>query len=204
MKVLKVKEIADIYLGASFRSQVRASARGNIKVIQMKDLKGGYRIDAKNALHAVHIEGTDKLKERHKLEVGDILFRSRGLSTTARLLTEKNEPIIVSAPIFIIRIKSELVIPRYLIWWFNQPVSQAYFRSHSDGALIRMVSRRTLENLQVSLPSIDRQEKIADFYDLAMREQTLLSVIRMKRRRYTHGIMRRMASDSASRKDIEY
>ena len=197
----KIKVITDIYSGITFRSRMKETTKSNIRVIQMKDLKDGNRIDAKNA---VYIEGTDKLKERHELEGGDILFQPRGLSTTARLLNEITEPTIVSAPIFTIRVKSELVIPRYLVWWLNQPVSQAYFRSHSDGALTKMVSKQTLENLQVSLPSINRQEKIADFYDLAIREQILLSEIRMQRGRYTDGIMRRLASDSASRKGIKY
>ena len=191
MENISLKKIADIYLGTLFRSRVPASIKGDVRVIQMKDLKGNH-IDIKKA---IRIEGSSgNLKGHHKLEVGDILFRSRGLTTTARLLTEKIGPTIVAAPIFIIRVKTELVIPRYLVWWINQPVSQAYFRSRSDNSLIRMINKQTLGDLQVDLPSVEIQEKIADFYDLTIKEQALLSEIRIKRRRYAHGIMRQMAS----------
>ena len=191
MKIL-LKKISNIHLGTLFRSRVPTSIKGDVRVIQMKDLRDNL-IDIKKT---VRIESSSSnLKEHHAVEVGDILFRSRGLATTARLLTEKIEPTIVAAPIFIIRVKSEFVLPRYLVWWINQPVSQAYFRSRSDNSLIRMINKQTLGNLQVDLPSIETQEKIADFYDLTVKEQALLSEIKIKRRRYAHRIMRQMVSE---------
>ena len=197
----KVKEIADIYVGTTFRSKVVPTNRGNTRVIQVKDLgeNNSNRIDAKDA---VHIEGVDDLRERQELEVGDILFRSRGLTTTARLLSKKAGATIVASPIFIIRIKSELAIPRYLVWWINQPSSQAYFRSHSNGSLVRMVSKKTLADLEVALPPIENQEKIADFYDLAIKEQRLLTEIRIKRRHYAHRAMRQMVADATDHGQI--
>ena len=193
----KVKEIADIYVGTTFRSKVVPTSRGNTRVIQVKDLGGNNsnRIDAKDALH---IEGVDDLRERQELKIGDILFRSRGLTTTARLLSKKAGATIVASPIFIIRVKSELAIPRYLLWWINQPSSQTYFRSHSDGSLVRMVSKKTLADLEVALPPIANQEKIADFYDLAMKEQRLLTEIRINRKHYAHRVMRQMVADTTN------
>ena len=169
---------------------MQASVKGDVRVIQMKDLNDD-SIDMKEVMR---IEGSSDLREHHVLEVGDILFRSRGLATTARLLTEKTEPTIVAAPIFVIRAKTESISPRYLIWWINQPASQAYFRSRSDNSLIRMINKQTLGDLEVGLPSIETQEKIADFYDLTIREQALLDEIRIKQRRYAHEIMRQMVS----------
>ena len=193
MKGMSLEQIAAICLGTAFRSRLIMSAVGDIRVVQMKNLTESSGIDIENA---ARIEGTDELKEQHQLRVGDILFRSRGLNTTAMLLTENPERTIVSSPIFIIRARLEFTIPEYLVWWINQPASQAYFRSRSEGSLDKMVSKKTLANLKVVLPSIEKQKCIADFYDLAMREQTLLSLIKMKRRRYAHGIMRQMALDS--------
>ncbi len=199
----KVKEIADIYVGTTFRSKVVPTNKGNTRVIQVKDLgeNNSNRIDAKDA---VHIEGVDDLRERQELEVGDILFRSRGLTTTARLLSKKAGATIVASPIFIIRVKSELAIPRYLVWWINQPSSQAYFRSHSDGSLVRMVSKKTLADLEVTLPPIEKQEKIADFYDLAMKEQRLLTEIRINRKHYAHRVMRQMVADATDHQIIKH
>lgn len=200
-KMKRLKEIADIYIGTTFRYKVVPTNRGNIRVVQMKDLReiDSNRIDAKDA---VHIEGVDDLRERQELEVGDILFRSRGLTTTARLLSKKAGATIVASPIFIIRLKSELAIPRYLVWWINQPSSQAYFRSYSDSSLIRIVSKKTLADLEVALPPIKNQEKIADFYDLAIKEQRLLAEIRINRSHYAHKIMRQMVADTTDHRQL--
>ena len=194
----KVKEIADIHIGTTFRSKVVLANRGSMKVIQMRDL-GESHSNRINTKDAVYIEGADDLRECYELEVGDILFCSRGLTTTARLLSKKVGATIVASPIFIIRVKSESVIPRYLVWWINQPSSQAYFRSHSDGTLVKMVSKKTIADLEIALPSLEKQERIADFYDLMLKEQRLLAEIRMTRRRYAHGIMRQMVADSTHR-----
>ena len=192
----RLRKIASIRLGMS--AQVQASVKGDVRLVQMKDLKDNS--NSINMKEVMRIEGSSDLRKHHALEVGDILFRSRGLATTARLLTEKTGPTIVAAPIFVIRVKSEFVSPRYLVWWINQPASQAYFRSRSDNSLIRIINKQTLGDLQVDLPSIETQEKIADFYDLTVREQTLLSEIKIKRRHYAHRIMRQMVSDSFARK----
>lgn len=199
---MKLEEIADIYIGATFRERVAISAKGT-KVIQMKDLRENDCIDAKNAI-SIEGKNPDSLKDYQRLRVGDILFRSRGLTTTAKLLTKKIGLAIVSAPIFIIRTNSPLVRPDYLVWWINQPSSQAYFRSRSEGSLTKMVSKQTLANLQVELPSIEKQKRIAEFYELAMREQTLLNMIRIKRKHRAHAIMRQIATNSTNGRPFGY
>ena len=89
----------------------------------------------------------------------------------------------------------ERVRPSYLVWWINQPSSQAYLHARPEGSAVKMISKQTLANLQVVIPSVEKQECIADYYELAMQEQILLNKIRIQRKRYAHGIMREIASN---------
>ena len=196
---MKLEQIADIHIGTIFRSRLMTSAKGRIKVIQMRNLTAGNRIDIKGA---ACIEGDGDLKAHHELRVGDILFRSRGLRTTAKLLTEETDLTIVSAPIFVIRVKTERARPSYLVWWINQPSSQAYLHARSEGSSVKMISKQTLANLPVAIPSVEKQECIADYYELTMQEQVLLNKIRIKRKRYAHEIMREMASSFSDNYDF--
>lgn len=196
----RLKKIASIHIGATFRSRVMVSAKGRVRVIQMKDLKSS-TVDIDKA---AYIESADIPRARQQVQAGDILFRSRGLTTTATLLTRVPERIIVSSPLFIIRTRPDMVIPEYLVWWINQPSSQAYFRSRSEGSLVKMVSKQVLENLQIDCPPIEKQKCITDFYQLMKREQVLLGRIKLKRKRYADAVMKRMASESLNDRSTRF
>lgn len=189
---LKLKEIATISLGVSFRSGVKASTTGDVRLIQMKDL------DAHNVQlkRAIYIEYT-KLKAHQLVTVDDIIFRSRGQVTTAALLTQKAEKTILAAPLLRIRINRSYAVPKYILWWINQPYSQNYLSKRAEGTHIKMVNKQELEHLEVELPPIERQQGIVKFFNLALQEQALLHDIRVKRSRYTQEILVQMASSSS-------
>ena len=144
---------------------------------------------------AVRIDLT-KLKQHQRAKAGDIIFRSRGHHNTAALLQEDANNTIVAAPLFRVRPNAPKVIPEFLLWWINQPSSQSYLNSQAKGSLVKMISKQCLENLDVHLPSLERQREIAAFFSLSMREQHLLEAIRKCRMRYTQGILMHMASES--------
>ena len=59
-----------------------------------------------------------------------------------------------------------------------------------------MTSKQDLDDLAVSLPPLERQNKIAMFFNLSMREQHLLKEIKARRAAHAQGILMRMASES--------
>ena len=135
-------------------------------------------------------------KPNQLARMGDIIFRSRGQTNTAALLQEKVENTIVAAPLFRVRPDVKKVVPEFLLWWINQPSSQSYLASMSKGTIVKMVSKQSLEDLEVNLPSLERQRKIAYFFSLSMREQQLLEDIKNRKATYTQGILMQMASES--------
>ena len=190
--VLKLKDIATVSTGVTFRSRIEASPSGNVRIIQMKDL------GKDNIVHldqAVRIDYT-RAKPSQLARIGDIIFRSRGHTNTAALLQEEVGDAVVTAPLFRIRSNTIKVIPEFLLWWINQPSSQAYLRSRSIGTMVKMVSKQGLEDLEVSLPPLRKQHEIAEFFNLSLNELCLLEKIKNRKALFTQGILMQIASES--------
>ena len=192
--ILKLKDIATVSSGVTFRSRIEASKDGSVRVIQMKDLGGDNFVHLSESIH-IHIDHT-KPKSNQLAKLGDIIFRSRGQTNTAALLNEDVESTIVAAPLFRVRPNKKKVVPEFLLWWINQPSSQSYLASRSKGTMVKMVCKQGLEDLEVNLPSLEQQKKVAEFFSLSMREQQLLEDIKNRKAIYTQGILMHVVSES--------
>lgn len=88
------------------------------------------------------------------------------------------------------------VLPEFLLWWINQRSSQAYLATRSMGTMIKMISKQGLEDLEVRLPSLEQQAKIAEFFSLSMQEQRLLEELKHLKASYTQRILMRLVLES--------
>ena len=189
---LKLKDIATISSGETFRSRIETSASGDVRVIQMKDLDANDTVNLEKVIQIRY----SKPKPNQLVKQSDIIFRSRGKTNTAALLQKDTRNTIVASPLFRIRPDTEKVLPEFLFWWINQPSSQAYFSSRSEGSMLKMISKKVLANLEVSLPSLEQQRKIADFFNLSMEEQRLLEKIKKNKAIFVQAILMQIASQS--------
>lgn len=167
-------------MGYSFRTRLDQLESGNLLVIQMKDLTEHNRVDS-GSLARVDMPN---LKSHHLVLPNDMVFRSRGLTTTSALLTESPGSAVVAAPLLRIRATSKSVLPAFLNWFINQPPAQAYFTSRAKGTTQQMISKQALDELEVDLPSLERQRQIVEIATLAETEQELLQKLAEKRRQY--------------------
>lgn len=188
---LYLKDIATVFMGVTFRSRCEPSPTGNVRVIQMKDLRDD---------NLVHLDSTIQLdfanpRENHLARTNDIIFRSRGQVHTAALITENVEDTIVAAPLFRIRVDSKKVLPGYLLWWINQPSSQRALGRSLQGSSVLMIDKKALESLEVVLPPLEQQQKISQLFALSNREQSLLESIKGHRAKHTQGVLMRIVSE---------
>ena len=190
--ILKLKDIATVSSGVTFRSRIEPSKDGGVRLIQMKDLGDDNFVHLSDSIRIAHT----KPKPNQLAKLGDIIFRSRGQTNTAALLQVDAEDTIVAAPLFRVQADTQKVVPEFLLWWINQPSSQAYLTSRSKGTMVKMVSKHGLEDLEVDLPSLEQQKKIAAFFSLSTREQQLLEELKNRKAIYTQGILMQMASES--------
>jgi restriction endonuclease S subunit len=188
---IKLKNIASVSFGATFRSRIKPSVTGNIRIIQMKNL------GKDNSVHlddAVRIDYA-KPRPKQRVQAGDILFRSRGLTNTAAIINEDVQDAIIAAPLLRIHPDLKRVDPVYLLWWINQPSSQHYYASQSKGTMVKMITKQELEELNVTLPPLTQQIKIAEIFRLSTQEQSLMNKLKARKKTLMQGVLMRMATE---------
>lgn len=178
-------------MGYPFRSRLEHDATASTTVVQMKD------IDEANQLHidgAMRVD-LDDVKEHHLLRPGDLLFKSRGATNSAAVITADVGTAVLAAPMLLVRPTSK-VLSAYLYWYLNLPATQTVLAAQAEGTSVRMISKARLEDLDIPVPSLQRQRLIAETARLAEREQELLVRISQERRRLADGILMRHARDT--------
>ncbi|MCF6335295.1 MAG: restriction endonuclease subunit S [Spirochaetales bacterium] len=189
MKV-KLKNLATIQMGYSFRSRLEVSPGGDVAVIQMKDLLSNNTVDC---CHLMKID-MEVVKNHHLVRKRDLVFRSRGQITTSAVILEAPGKAVVAAPLLRIRVTAiERILPEYLNWYINQREAQIFLTSKADGTTQKMISKQTVENLEVSLPPLEQQKSIVELALLSSQEQTVLRALTEKRKQYVETILIQLA-----------
>ena len=187
---LKIKGLATVQMGYSFRSRLETSEDGSVAVIQMKDLLDDNTVYC-DCLARIDM---DDIKEHHLVRRGDLVFRSRGLVATSAVLLEDPGKAVVAAPLLRIRVaKPDKVLPEYLNWYISQRDAQIFLTSRAKGTVQKMISKQAIEDLEVALPSLEKQKTIVELASLVAREQALLLSLADKRGQYISTELMRFA-----------
>ena len=165
----RIEDIAEVQMGYPFRTRLDFKSDGILPVIQMKDLGPDNRVDCET----VQKIDMEVLGDKHFVQKGDLIFRSRGVTNTAAILDREPGATIVAAPLLRIRVKKDIILPEYLCWFINQNSSQRYLATRQEGTHGGMISRQTLSNLVVDIPSLERQAQIVELINLQNRRQNL-------------------------------
>lgn len=185
----KLKDIATVQMGYSFRSRLENMREGDTAVIQMKDLSEDNIVDCRDLVR-INMDG---VKKHHLAGKGDLIFRSRGSVFTSAILLEEPGNAVVAAPLLRIRVKKNVVIPEYLNWFISQPEAQSYFASRTEGTVQKMISLEALVSLEVFIPNIEKQKQIAELSALSYRESKILKTLACARERYVSALLMRAA-----------
>lgn len=187
---MKIKKLATVQMGYSFRSRLEASEGGGVAVIQMKDLLDDNTVGCDDLVR-INMEA---MKDHHLAQRGDLVFRSRGHVTTAAVLLEDPGKAVVAAPLLRIRVmKADKVLPEYLNWYISQRDAQIFLTSRAKGTVQKMISKQAIEDLEVALPSLEKQKNIIELATLSAREQALLHTLADKREQYISTVLMQFA-----------
>lgn len=174
--------LADIQMGYPFRSRLRDQAPGPVAVVQMKDIDDGNQFRPGPMIRIALPPGTTS--RRHLIRAGDLLFRSRGSTFGAAVVTELPQEAILAAPMLLIRPHG--VQPDFLCWYINSPAGQAQLAALAAGSSVRMVSAESLKTLDVPVPPVPVQQRVAEVARLAAHEQALTARIAELRQTITN------------------
>jgi restriction endonuclease S subunit len=105
----------------------------------------------------------ENISGKHLLQQGDVLFAAKGTKNFAAWYESKNLPAVASTSFFVIRLKENIInniLPEFLAWHINQPVSQKFLKGNAMGTSIVSISKSVLEELEISIPDLQTQKAI--------------------------------------------
>lgn len=115
----------------------------------------------------------DGISEKHLLKDGDVLFAAKGTKNFAAVFENHNEPSVASTSFFVIRPTDNKVLPQFLAWFLNNHSTQTLLKGQAIGTSIPSISKQVLENLEITIPSIETQKAILQITQLRNREKSL-------------------------------
>ncbi len=170
-------QIAEVRTGHSLRTRINPTSDGNVFILNMGDLDHSRGFDV-SKLSRIQLK---RINKEHLLQQDDLLFRSRGKLYDAVLIDSEIKDVIVASPLLRITVKRNLILPGYLAWYLNHPNTQRNLIRMAQGTSVQMMSKQTLEDLEIEIPSLDKQQLIATLSLLVTKEKNLVEKIVQKR-----------------------
>jgi restriction endonuclease S subunit len=165
----RLSEISEIISGYSFRSALVNDPDGDYKVIQAKDITKDLEVSGKH-LTKINLK---KIASNAKVKINDAILTARGRYQAA--VVSSSEPIIASSSVFIIRVTSPNLNPRFLAIFLNSRHGQEQLLKLTSGNYIKSIPKFNLENLIVQLPPLSEQNKIVKLDQNIEHQQKLLA-----------------------------
>lgn len=177
---MKLKKLAIIQSGYISRFKIEPRENGTHFLLQARDIDSEsltYKAD-----NLVRFR-PDLSRKDWVLKPDDILFMARGARNYSILIQDIPDRVLAAACFFIVRVSSDQVLPNYLCWYLNQPQVEHYLSRHSGrGVHMPVVRRSVLESIDILIPPLEVQSKIAKLDVLLKNELKLIDKLAEKRK----------------------
>lgn len=115
--------------------------------------------------------------EKHYLNPGDILVASKGSDNFAALYCGKIKPAVASSMFILIRDIDSMILPEFLVWYLNHPKTQNIFKNSAKGSNLQSINKKTVGEIVVPIPELDKQKAVVDLFKLMLKEKQLKNEI---------------------------
>ncbi len=159
---IKLGECVSVQNGYAFKSE-EYSDSGHF-VMRITNVQQGY-ISNNNPKY-VDIKNDSKIKQ-FILEDGDILMSLTGDVGRVGVITKSHLPAVLNQRVAKLKIKSEKIDKNYLFWFLNSENTRVKIESCGNGAAQINVSSKQIELLDVPLPPITEQQRLAAIFNYA-------------------------------------
>lgn len=145
-----------VYKSAEFRGE-------GVPMVNMRELFGHDFIGSQDM---DRVQLSDAELGRSMLQEGDLLFGRRSLveagAGKCSLVLETREPITFESSILRVRLRRDVANPRFFHYYFASPEGRGRIRTIVYGAAVKGIRGNDLAKLQVAVPQLDVQNRIAD------------------------------------------
>lgn len=115
----------------------------------------------------------NKIPNQHFLQTGDVLFAAKSAKNFAAVIGSDFTPAVASTSFFVIRLKTENVLPEFLAYFLNSSSTLNILKNLARGTSIPSIRKSDLENIEITIPSIEIQHKIIKLQELSNREASI-------------------------------
>lgn len=166
----KLNQLSNIQTGIYEKS----GFAGEVIYIQGRHINAERKIDP---FIEPELQMSEKTR-RHFLNEGDILFTSKGANLGAVVISQMSNPAVASSMFLVLRdIDKNVVLPEYVAWYLNHPRTQKFLLGSMKGTSLLSITKDDIGNLEIPVPSVQRQQKIIAFEALITKENQLIHKI---------------------------
>lgn len=158
--IVSLKEIANILNGYAFKSS-EYQDKGH-RVVRITNVQKGFLIDDDPKFY----NSSENLK-KYELKENDILISLTGNVGRVGLVTKNILPAYLNQRVGCIRIKEDLVDNNFLFHFLNNDCFENDCINNSKGIAQLNLSTEWLKDVEIKLPSLEDQKKIAKILDKA-------------------------------------
>ena len=167
-KYIRLGKVATVAAGFPLRSSVDSLDEGDISFVQMRNVNPAQGIDWESVAQVT----LPTKREPDWLNENNIIFAARGAKNYAVTVNAHPKRAVCSPHFFVLRISDrKKILPDFLAWQINQKPAQDYFQRSATGLNI---NRSVIENLEIFIPPLYKQEMIIALWKTAMEEQQIL------------------------------
>jgi len=183
----KIKNIADIIIGYTFRTAIEPQNNGILAVVQAKDIIGELLIKDE----ALTMIAYQEYKTPAILQKNDILVSTKG-NFRAAVFKGNPENAIASSSVHILRLKNDYIVSEFLAIYLNSSILQRKIAKASTGGAIKAILKKDLADLEIVIPTVNDQEKIINIYKNNKKQQELLKQTQFLKNKITEGIINKI------------
>ena len=165
---LRFSDLFEIRSGVPIRQAYEKMAAGGTPVIVPKV------VDIQKGIDYSQIKGLDTaFKPVHLLEGGEILFCTKG--TIKAAVYEKQERAHIASSAFLVLTPKVKVYSAYIAAFLNSEMMRENYRSATNGATIPSLPISYVQNINITLPSLEKQRFAVDLLSLYNKKLALLN-----------------------------
>lgn len=136
-------------------------------------------------------DSTEALNDDYITRIGDIIVRTSS-PYTAILIDGKTSGMVVSSNFVIIRCDNKRLLPEYLYWYLNTSEIKKDIFVSSAGNMLAAIKPQYFCDMNLMLPDLEEQRKIARINLTARKELELLSQLREEKEKYYQACLEKL------------
>ena len=130
----------------------------------------------------------ENIDRKYLTQEGDVVVRLRAPSS-AVYIGKEDKGLLIHSLLAVIRVESKLLDAKYLAYYINAHATQRILKQDVKGTAIPMLKTKDLEELNITLPTLEKQKEIVRFLELANREQNLLQQLIKEKQELSQAIL---------------